>query len=88
MGYTTTFEGTLKFDRPVTDVLKDYINKFSEMRHMKRDNGVIMETCPHWKCLGFNGYLGVEGEFFVGDDRYSAAGIVNGNTPSVKMKGC
>ena len=33
MGYYTWFNGTVKFNKPVTDELADKINEFSELRH-------------------------------------------------------
>lgn len=66
MGYTTDFEGELTFNKPVTEELKEYINKFSDTRRMKRDNEKIKELFPNWKELCFKGNLGVNGEYFIG----------------------
>lgn len=66
MGYTTYFDGALQFDKPVTDKLKNYINKFSDTRRMLRDNNKIKELYPNWKELCFNGELGENGAYFVG----------------------
>ena len=63
MGYTTDFEGELTFNKPVTEELKEYINKFSDTRRMKRDNEKIKELFPNWKELCFKGNLGVNGEY-------------------------
>lgn len=68
MGYTTDFYGTLQFNKPMTKKLGEYINKFSETRRMARDNDKIKEVYPNWKELCYNGELGTEGEYFVGDD--------------------
>lgn len=70
MGYTTYFDGAFQFDKPVTDELKNYINKFSETRRMMRDNDKIKELFPNWEELCFNGELGEDGEYFVGGDSY------------------
>ena len=37
MGYTTEFGGSFEFNRPLTTIEKNFINKFSETRRMKRD---------------------------------------------------
>jgi hypothetical protein len=66
MGYTTYFSGSFEFDKPVTDELRNYINKFSGTRRMMRDNDMIKALYPNWKELCFNGELGRKGEYFVG----------------------
>ena len=66
MGYTTYFSGAFEFDKPVTDELRDYINKFCDTRRMIRDNDTIKELYPNWKELCFNGELGEDGEYFIG----------------------
>lgn len=66
MGYTTEFNGAISFDKPVSSELKEYINKFSYTRRMKRDNEKIKEVFPDWKNLCYNGNLGEEGEYFIG----------------------
>jgi hypothetical protein len=66
MGYTTYFSGSFEFDKPVTDELRNYINKFSDTRRMMRDNDMIKALYPNWKELCFNGELGRNGEYFVG----------------------
>lgn len=70
MGYTTDFNGAFKFDKPVDEKLKNYVNRFSSTRRMSRDVEKIKEIYPHWKELCFNGELGVQGEYFapVDDD--------------------
>lgn len=37
MGYTTSFDGQLKFDKPLQPAQVAYITKFGEVRHMNRD---------------------------------------------------
>lgn len=71
MGYTTEFEGTLQFNKEITEELKNFINSFSASRHMKRDINKIKEIFPDWKNHCFNGDLGVEGEFFVDIEGFS-----------------
>lgn len=70
MGYTTYFNGAFKFDKPVTDELRDYIDKFCNTRRMTRDNEKIKELYPNWKELCFNGELGANGAYFVGGDGF------------------
>ena len=64
MGYTTDFYGSLKFNKPVTEQLKEYINRFSATRRMPRDNEKIKEIYPNWRELCFFGELGNKGEYF------------------------
>ena len=64
MGYTTWFTGGLQFNKPVTEELKNYINRFSKTRRMPRDNDKIKEIYPNWKELCFMGKLGNNGEYF------------------------
>ena len=70
MGYTTDFYGSVSFNKPITDELRDYINKFSETRRMKRDVEKIKENFPDWEKNCFNGNLGVDGEYFVGGESF------------------
>jgi hypothetical protein len=39
MGYTTEFEGVIKVDPPLSAAEVNYLNKFSDSRRMKRENG-------------------------------------------------
>lgn len=64
MGYTTDFVGSLEFNKPVTEELREYINRFSNTRRMPRDNEKIKELYPNWKDLCFLGELGCKGEYF------------------------
>lgn len=89
MGYTTEFYGGFTFDNPVSEELKNYINKFSEIRHMKRDVEKIKEMYPNWRELCFNGDLGNDGVYFIGGGTWDNIpgtktldeSIVNGNYP-------
>lgn len=69
MGYTTEFYGSLTFNKPVSEQLKDYVNRFSYTRRMKRDNNKIKEIYPNWRELCFFGELGVNGEFFTPESK-------------------
>ena len=46
MGYTTYFDGSLQFNKPVEEWLVEYINKFSRTRRMKRSPELIKEAFP------------------------------------------
>ncbi len=70
MGYQTDFYGSVSFNKPITDELRDYINKFSRTRRMKRDVEKIKKNFPDWEKNCFNGNLGVDGEYFVGGESF------------------
>ena len=70
MGYSTNFYGSVTFNKPITEELKNYINKFGETRRMKRDVEKIKKTFPDWEKNCFNGNLGVDGEYFVGGNGF------------------
>lgn len=67
MGYNTEFEGSFEFEEKLSDEMIQYINRFSTTRRMKRNVEKIKETHSDWKKLSFNGDLGKDGEYFVGD---------------------
>lgn len=79
MGYTTDFSGEFTMTPQPPQELVDYINRFAEIRHMKRDVERIKEVYPDWKTQCFNGDLGVEGEYFIGGEQ----DIINGHDDSV-----
>lgn len=81
MGYTTEFDGAIHFNKPVTEELKNYINKFSSTRRMKRDNDKIKQLYPNWMELCFNGELGLYGEYFVAEDKFNDESIIDYNVP-------
>lgn len=72
MGYSTDFWGSLSLSRQLTDVEKNYINKLSETRRMKRDVNKLMEMFngefghPTPKSNTPEGIYGRDGEYFVG----------------------
>lgn len=49
MGYSTWFDGSFKFNKPVDNKLKNYIKKFHDVRHMRRDVEKIKEVFPKWR---------------------------------------
>lgn len=65
MGYTTEFVGTFAFDRQPSKELRNYINMFSETRHVKRDVSKLKDLFPDWKDRCWRGQFGEEGEFFL-----------------------
>ena len=91
MGYTTYFDGSLKFNKPVEDWLVEYIDRFNNSRRMKRDNEKIKELYPKWKDLCFNGDLGVDGEYFVGGIGFMGQGdddsVLEHNYPASTQPG-
>lgn len=91
MGYTTYFNGSLKFNKPVEDWLVAYIDKFNKTRRMKRNNEKIKELFPDWKKHCFAGNLGVEGEYFVGGIGFygqdSDSSVLDHNYPASTQPG-
>lgn len=97
MGYTTEFEGSFEFEEPLTSEMIRYINRFSTTRRIKRNVEKIKETYSDWKQLSFNGDLGEDGEYFVGDsdwalDKFSRdvrsdPSIIDYNEPPAKQPG-
>lgn len=90
MGYSTDFYGSLQFNKPVAPWLAEYINEFSRTRRMVRDNEKIKELFPNWGKLCFNGDLGENGAYFIGEQiSYKKAdeSIVEHNTPPADQPG-
>lgn len=85
MGYDTTFNGSLTFNKKPTAQFKEYINRFSSTRRMPRDVGKIKELYPNWREYCFFGELGKMGEYFAIEENASDKSIidVNGYTCSV-----
>jgi len=65
MGYTTYFEGSFAFDRPLTENQRIYLKKFSETRRMGRKTRVL-EKMPDPVRDNVGLPIGTEGEFYVG----------------------
>lgn len=82
MGYTTFFDGAFEFNKPVDDMMRDYINRFASIRHMKRDVEKIKEIYPNWRMLCFCGNLGSYGEYFIGGNMYRDMSIIDNNKPA------
>ena len=75
MGYSTDFEGVLTFDKPLNKKQREYINRISGTRRMKRDVNKLMELYggkygnPFAKNKKDPAEVyGHEGEFFARDD--------------------
>jgi len=87
MGYTTKFEGKFIITPPVNEELRDYINKFSSVRHMKRNNKKIKKIFPDYATNCFHGLLRKEGEYFVGGTGFAGQDftedIINYDIPPV-----
>lgn len=75
MGYTTEFDGYFELSRPLTETERDYIQRFNDVRHMRRDVDKLHEV--------YNGkygnpfaktreeIYGREGEYFVGGSGFA-----------------
>ena len=63
MGYTTKFTGEFTIDREIDPQLAEYINRFANVRHMKRDVEMTKVIYSNWKELCFRNRLGKDGEF-------------------------
>lgn len=57
--------GSLKFNKPPTKELVDYIRLFGNIRHMIRNVEKIKRIDPNWEQHCFNGNLGIEGEYYI-----------------------
>jgi len=95
MGYSTYFNGSLYFNKPVESWLVEYINEFNRIRHMKRSPELIKEQYPNWEDQCFKGELGEEGEYFIGGENHSYSydgkrvdtSVLNGNSPARTQPG-
>lgn len=77
-------KGRFVFNRKITKKLADYLEWFSKMRHVKRDNQMIKKFYPNWqKNRCFFGCLGDEGEFFLAfyNDTREDVTVIDVNTP-------
>lgn len=103
MGYSTDFFGAIKIEPQITDELRDYLNRFADVRHMQRDvskleekyKQVIGEGTSGPKAVlypnGLNNKYGIEGEFFVGGEGDSGqrvdSTVIDQNTPPSTQPG-
>ena len=65
MGYTTNFSGKFSIYPKLNPSQIDYLNAFSNTRHMARDSS-IAEKMPDSKRIAVGLPIGVDGEYFVG----------------------
>ena len=79
MGYHTTFNGTIKLDRPLDAQLADYIRAFSESRRIKLDPEKVDHSQEKLR-IAAGLPVGIEGEFCisVGDESKHPA-VINYN---------
>jgi hypothetical protein len=74
MGYTTDFEGSLKFKRPLGKKKVEYLNRLFDTRRMKRDVSKLMRIYkgkhgnPFTKEKTPEAIYGYQGEFFARED--------------------
>lgn len=65
MGYTTNFEGSISIDPPLKPEHLAYLAKFSDIRHMKRNEETLAKMAdPLREAVGLP--VGQSGEYFVG----------------------
>jgi hypothetical protein len=68
MGYTTDFEGSFKFSKPLTVAQYNYLKAFADTRHQKLRihlGGVSAKEAGVLQQLGLT--VGVDGEFYLGE---------------------
>jgi hypothetical protein len=70
MGYTTTFEGSFKLNKPLTTSQIAYLKRFAGTRRMKR-NADMTRKRPDPARLRVKLPVGVEGEYFVGEGGFA-----------------
>lgn len=95
MGYTTYFNGTITSDREFSEPFIKYINDFNRIKHMKRDIEEIKRKDPKWMEHCFDGNLGPEGAFYIGNSEPTATsrfdcdniGVVDYNKPPTGCPG-
>jgi hypothetical protein len=83
MGYTTEFEGRFNLDKPLTVPQFNYLNAFSEVRHVVRDAGIAVQQ-PDPLRIKVGLPIGIDAEFYVADDD---AGVKDYNQEPVTCPG-
>lgn len=95
MGYTTDFTGSFQITPTLKPEHKAYIDKFSETRRYKRV-AEFVEKLPDPIRIAAGLPIGVDGGFYVAEDRYfspagstrdKASGIVDYNDPPTGQPG-
>lgn len=65
MDNSTVYAGHIDIQGEMSVAVADYINCFSAVRHMKRDNKKLKELHPDWVAHVWDYRLGTQGEFYV-----------------------
>lgn len=68
MGYTTEFIGKFTFNKEPSKDLVEYINRFADTRHVKRDVEETKKIFPDWERRSWKGKPGAFAEFFLMPD--------------------
>jgi hypothetical protein len=69
MGYTTTFQGVFRLNRPLERVHYDYLKAFSGIRHIERTHQIKTLPDPVREAAGID--AGPQGIYYVGGDESS-----------------
>lgn len=78
MGYTTQFENSFTFNKPLTKEQTTYLQKFAQTRRMKRDkNKIIQQNNSDRTAVGLP--IGAEGSYYTGEE----SSILDHNTPPI-----
>lgn len=67
MGYTTSFEGSFRVDPPLAEHHRAYLQKFSHVRHMRRDAS-ITATMPDPLRVAVGLPIGDDAIYYVGSE--------------------
>lgn len=90
MGYTTEFSGSFKISPSIKEEHVNYINRFSSVRHMKRDVSKLKNIKDEVR-VAVKLPIGREGEFFTGEPDpnylYPTNSIIDHNRPPVTQPG-
>jgi hypothetical protein len=82
--YTTEFEGRFKLSKPLTSDQVNYLNAFSDVRHMRRRTSmVLLLPDPKREAVGLP--AGTEGEFYVGGQ--DSQSVINHNEEPATQPG-
>lgn len=92
MGYSTDFHGSFKLNKPLSNEHKEYLERFSTIRHMKRDGDKIKKYLPDPFREEVDLPVGEDGCFYVGEDdgnfgQSRDVSIVNYNLPPGECPG-
>lgn len=82
MGYTTEFVGKFNLDKELDDDTYKFLVGLANTRRMKRDPKKL-EELGYGKAEDF----GIDGEFYIGDDRYNCPSVLDHNCPPITQPG-